>query len=230
MLPVVVAVLVAQPCFKPETAFLQPLEPHVAPAVTDDFGVGRHRVVGEHDPGPGNIVAEQAAAHVVNVVSVAVVGRGHADHRFELRRLPGGDLQAVEPAPGDADHADVAVAPFLIGHPAQDFLAVSQFLLKVFVGQDTFRVAAAPDIDPQGRIAVSGIVVVVTGVAQPGKVALAIGDVLQDARDRLLPAAAGEPEPTGQAGSVRHRDPDVLNGFDFAGEGFDVFHSVLRIV
>ena len=48
---------------------------------------------------------EQAAAHVVDVVGVAVVGRAVGDDRLQRGRAAGGDLERVEAAPGDPEHA-----------------------------------------------------------------------------------------------------------------------------
>ena len=56
---------------------------------------------------------EQAAALVVDVVGIAVDGRAERDDRLQRRRLLGRHLQAVEAAPGDAHHADLAGAPGL---------------------------------------------------------------------------------------------------------------------
>ena len=57
------------------------------------------RSTGEHGRGPVEVVLRQAAADPVDVGGVAVVGEAHSDHRLQRRRLAGGDLQAVEPAP-----------------------------------------------------------------------------------------------------------------------------------
>ena len=48
---------------------------------------------------------EQAAAHVVDVVRVAVVRGADRDDRLQRGRPPGGDLERVEAAPGDPEHA-----------------------------------------------------------------------------------------------------------------------------
>ena len=95
---------------------LHPLEPHVAPAVADGRRVGRPRQP-NIDAAHSSMSRVHAAAVVVHVVGVAVVGRAEGDDRLQRRRPAGGDLQAVEPAPRDADHADLAAAPRLLGEP-----------------------------------------------------------------------------------------------------------------
>ena len=68
MAPVGIAALVPQPVFQPQTAAVQTLMPHLAPSLTDDLGIGRQRIVGEHNRRPGEVVPEQAAAHMVDVI------------------------------------------------------------------------------------------------------------------------------------------------------------------
>ena len=113
-LPVGVAVLVPAARAAQEGLVLQPGQPQIAPAVVaDEQRVRRPRRIGEHGRGPAEILDQQAAALVVDVVGIAVDGRAQADHRLQRRRLPGRHLQAVEAAPGNAHHADIAVAPGL---------------------------------------------------------------------------------------------------------------------
>ena len=69
----------------------------------------------------------------MDVVGIAVVGRAERDHRLQLRRPARGDLQPVEAAPGDADHADAAGAPGLAREPGDDLEGVVLLLLQIFV-------------------------------------------------------------------------------------------------
>src|SRR5665647_1900386 len=72
--------------------------------------VVRHRVLLLALPPVGQVVgAHQAAALVMNVVGVAVVGAHERDDRLQGRRPAHRQLEAVEAAPRDARHADRAV-------------------------------------------------------------------------------------------------------------------------
>ena len=73
---------------------LQPLHPHLPPALADQCGVGRARGAGEHRRAPGEFLAQQAAAHVVDVVGVTVVCRAQRDHRPQ-RGAAGGPRPAA---------------------------------------------------------------------------------------------------------------------------------------
>jgi len=91
----------------------------------------------------------------MNVVTVAVVGGGGADHRLEFRRSQRRELETVEAAPGDADHTHRATAPVLLPDPADDFDPVIKFLLQVFILQNALGVAAAAQINPEAGVAVA---------------------------------------------------------------------------
>ena len=161
---------------------VQPLEPRVAPAVADRRGVGRHRAQREHRRRPlEHVDAEHAAAGVVDVVGVAVVARAHRDDRLQRRRPARRDLQAVEPAPRDAEHPDLAAAPLLLGEPGDHLQRVVLLLREVLVVEQPVRVAAAAEVDAHARVAVVGEVRVVALVARGERVALAVREVLEDA-------------------------------------------------
>ncbi len=123
--PVVVALLVRQPHRRHRPVRLEALAPPVDPAGADDLGPRRSRVEREHRRAPrGHVDAEHRAADVVHVVVVPVVGRAHRDDRLEGRWCPRCQLQGVEPAPRDAEHADGARRPLLLGEPGDHGLAV----------------------------------------------------------------------------------------------------------
>lgn len=109
------------------------LDPAVAPRVTDDLRIKRTALISKHDGAPPQIVVQQQAAHVVNVVGITVVRRIGGDNGFQCRRTAGGDLQAVEAAPALAHHADIAGAPRLAGNPVDHLECVVLFLLQIFV-------------------------------------------------------------------------------------------------
>src|SRR5204862_2953930 len=86
VLPVVVIALMGEPERREKRNCGDPLEPALAPARADDLGVERARLEGQHDAAPPEIVVEDAAAHVVDVVGITVVGRADRDDRLERGR------------------------------------------------------------------------------------------------------------------------------------------------
>ena len=191
LLPVGVAALVPQPVVDERRRLAHPLEPHVAPALADDVRVGRPGVPREHRRRPLQHVRADAAAVVVDVVGVAVVGRAQGHDRLQRRRSVGGHLQPVEPAPRDADHADRAGAPRLLGDPGDHLARVGLLLRQVLVLEDAVRLAGAALVDAHAGVAVTGQVGEVARVAHRGAVVQAVGQVLEDRRHRVGAASSG---------------------------------------
>ena len=116
--PVVVAALMPEPGLDVGRCPLHALEPGLPPALAHRRGIGRLRAQREHRRRPlEHVDGEHAAADVVHVVRVAVVTRAHRDHGLQGGRPARRDLQPVEAAPGDADHAHRSAAPGLLGEP-----------------------------------------------------------------------------------------------------------------
>ena len=186
LLPELVAALVGDPRLDERRRALHAVEPHVPPRLADDGRVRWAGVVGQHDRGPREHVRrQQAAAHVVDVVEITVVGRADAHDGAELGRAMGGDLQAVEAAPGDADHPHLARAEVLRGKPLDDLDAVGLLEGEVLVLQDAVGVARTAQVDPRRNVAVAGEVGVHRLVVHRGVVVLAVRDVLEDGRYRV---------------------------------------------
>ncbi len=129
VLPIIVAVRMLEPRDQQEGLVLQPLHPHPAPLGAHDLGVRRARRIGQHGGGPAEILVDQAAALVMNVVFIAIIGRTDGDDGLERRWLPRRHLQRIEAAPRDAHHADLAGRPFLPGDPRDHFQRVVLLLL-----------------------------------------------------------------------------------------------------
>jgi len=162
----------------------------------------------------------------VGVVGVAVVGRAHGNDRPERGRPTRGDLQRVESAPGDAHEADRAGAPGLPGDPGDDIERVVVLLLRVLVAQNAVGVAGAAEIDAHRGISMAGEIPVHGLVAPAREVALAIGNVLQDRGDAVRVRVRGQPDARGEAGPVRHGDPDVLDAANATWKGVDGSHGL----
>src|SRR6185437_14247074 len=71
--PVLIEPLVAQPDLRPEALRLEPLEPHLAPALAHDLRIRRPRVEELHDAAPPEVVVEQCAARIVYAFGEAVI-------------------------------------------------------------------------------------------------------------------------------------------------------------
>ena len=92
------------------------------------------------------------------------------------------------------------------------------FLGEVLVEQNALGVAAAAQVDPHARVAVSGEVRMPGRVADRRPVALAVGDVLEQGGHRVAFGVLGEPDLGGEPAAVRKRDPLVLDHADGPGK------------
>ena len=171
--------------------FCQPLQPHRPPAIADKQRIGRKAHRAEEEKGPFKSGREKRAAHVVRVVGVAIVGRADGDDRLQRRRTERRDLQPIEAAPGNSHHPDRAVAPGLRRQPGDHLHAVVLFLLGVLVEQQARRFAAAANVDANAGVAVTGQIGMGQRVPLVGAVALAVGQIFQDRRNRILSASSG---------------------------------------
>ncbi len=219
--PEFVAALVLQPVHDPWPGGVEPRLPDVAPGLADQLRIGRTDKGRKHGEGPVGVLAQETAAHVVDVVGIAVVGGVDRDDALERRRPARRDLQRVEAAPGLAHHADIAGAPGLTGDPGDHLERVVVLLLEILVQQHALGFAAAPQVHPDGGVAMTGRVGMHGLVARRGAVALAIGDVFQDGRDGGLAGIFGQPGARGQAGTVREGNPGVLDLANLARQLID---------
>ena len=146
--------LLAEPLEEPRRRRLEPGEPFVAPAVAPERRIGRHRV---HRDLADRVLAEladrHAAADVVDVAQVAVVGAHDRDDRAQVRRPELRDLDRGERAVADAPHPDRAVAPRLGGEPLDGVVPVERLGLGVLVERDAARRAGPADVDPAQGVA-----------------------------------------------------------------------------
>ncbi len=223
-LPVRVAALVPEPDFREERSVRESLQPHLAPTLADQLGVGRQGVQGKQDRAPDEVLVEQATAHVVRVVGVAIVGRANGDDRLELGRSERRDLQRVETAPREPHHPHGARTPRLPGDPTNRSHAIFLLLLGVFVEKQAVGFAGATDVDTHGGVTMAGEVAVHRFVAPAGVVALPVGDVLDDRRHRRGLGILRPPDAGGQAAAVRQGDPGVLDLRDLSRERLDDSH------
>ena len=147
----------------------------------------------------------------MNVICIAVVGRTQGNDGLERFRPHGRDLQAIEAAPRDAHHADLAGTPALLGQPVDHFDTVIQFALAVFVLQHTVGFAAAAHVDTHTSITVACKIRMRELITLDGAVALAIRQVLQDGGNRIVFSIHRQPDARRQPGAVRQGNPLVLD-------------------
>ncbi len=148
----------------------------------------------------------------MNVVGITIIGGGNRDDRLQGRGLQGGYLERIEAAPGFSHHPDLAVTPGLFGDPGNNLQRVAEFgFTKVFIVQNAFGFTGTTDIDTQACITVAREVAVHRFIAVSGQVALAIGDVFQNGRNRLVFCVFGHPDARGKTGAVFQRDTGFLD-------------------
>ena len=165
-----------------------------------------------------HVEAEDAAAAVVDVVRVAIVGRAERHDRAEPGRATRGDLERVEAAPRDAPHAELARAPRLLGDPGEDLERVVLLLQGVLVGEHAVGLAGPAHVHPHGRVAVACEVRLALGVAEDRPVGLAVGEVLEHGGHRVVLGVLRQPDPRGEPRPVGQVEPGVLDLPNAAGE------------
>ena len=204
------------PVQQPERMLAHAIEPHLPPLVADEGRIGRRRQDREHGRAPRHLVDEQRAAHGVDVVGITIIGRAERDDGLQGLGPAGGDLQSVETTPGDANHADRARAPFLLGEPGDHLEAVVLLLFGILVVENAFAVTRAADVDAHARVAETGIVGMGDRVAIRGPIALAIGQILEDRRNGVIFCIDRQPDLRSEPRTVLQGNEDVAHNFDLA--------------
>jgi hypothetical protein len=152
----------------------------------------------------------------VNVVGIAIIRRAQRDDGLERFGPACSDLQSVEAAPGDADHADRAGAPFLLSEPGDHLEPVVLLLLGILVVENAVAVTRATDIDTHARVAETGIVGMGIGVPLGGSVTLAIGQILEDRRNRVILRIDWQPDLGSEPRAILQRNKHVAHDLDLA--------------
>ena len=122
--PISVTMLMAMPSAPREVLVFQTMKPHLFPIVADQRRVRGARIVGQHVRGPTEVFQKQTTAFVVDVIGIAVDCRADGNDGFQCGWAERGDLQAVETAPRDSLHPDIAIAPRLRGGPCDDVAGI----------------------------------------------------------------------------------------------------------
>ena len=133
-------------------------------------------------------------------------------------------MQRVKPAPRNAEHADLAGAPFLGSKPSDHFERVVLFLVGVFIKHQTFGITIAAHVDAHARITVAREIGMGQGIAHMGAITLAVGQIFKQGRNFILCRVNGNEHAGRKPHTVGHRDPEIFNFFGGArkfGDGFE---------
>ena len=223
VLPVIVPQLMLHPFRRQKRRVLQPLQPHLAPALPHDLGVRRQGKPAQHGCRPAGIFAQHQAALVMDVVRITVRGGTDADHRLQRLRRQRGDLQSVEPAPADSHHAHAAAAPALRGQPVDHRHTIGQFLFGILVVKQSLAVTATAHVNPYAGVSMPGQIGMGQRIAHRRAVALAIGQVFQDRWHRT--GTYGPPYPRRQIHTVGHGNGHMRRFLHLEREVFDNLHE-----
>ena len=104
-----------------------------------------------------------------------------------------------------------AIAPGLRRQPSDHLHAIVLFLLGVLVEQQARRFAATSKVDANAGVAVTGQIRMSQRVPFVGPVALAIWEILQDRRNRVLFGIVRQPDAGRQRRAVFQRYQGVLD-------------------
>ena len=188
---------------------LEPLEPARTPRLADDVRVRRSD---EEEVGPRgpelHVVAQHVAAHVVDVVRVAIVGRARTDNRRERGWTQRRDLQRVEPSPRQTAQPDPAVAPWLCSEPRDHVETVLQLGREVLVVKEAVGITTARDRDADVGDARAGERAPVRRVDPAGQPLVRIRVVAEDRANRFVTVRS--PHARVESTAVGQRDPENL--------------------
>ena len=147
----------------------------------------------------------------MDVVIVAIDRRGDRNDGLERRWLECRDLKAIEAAPGDSHHADIAVGPGLRGDPFNQFDRIGKFEGRIFTVDDAIRFARPAYVDTYAGDAGFGEDRIGGLVARRGANPLAIGQELQNARHGVAGGVVRHPDARGKSGAVLEVYPLVFD-------------------
>ena len=207
MAPVLPVVLLLEPAEEPRLGALDAPPPLVAPAFSEHGRNGREDVARRHVDHPVDEVDRlEHAAHVVDVVRIAVVGRIDRDDGAQRGRALHRHLERVEAAPRGAVHADLPRAPVLLREPGDHLADVGLLLGVVLVERDPLGRARAAQVEAADREAALLAEPLVLARVRGREVVHAIRERVDDRGRREL---VGEEQARREPRAVLHRDPDV---------------------
>ncbi len=229
-MPVLVAALVGEPRLRERHSLFETIEPEIAPPFAHEVGVGRADAHREHRRRPRQKLApEDAAAVVLDVGPVAVGARAERDDRLQSWRAAGGRLEGREPAPREPDHPERPRAPRLRRHPGEEGADVVLLLLRVLVGENAARGAAAADVHAERGIPVLREIGMADCIATPGVILVPVGRDLQHRGHRSGLRTRWKPEVCREASTVRKRDPEVVDLPDGMALGNAHCHALVTL-
>src|SRR5258708_13132978 len=165
----------------------------------------------------------------MDVISITVVSRADAHDGPEFLRRVGSNLQAVETAPGDADHPYPARTPRLGRKPLDDLDTVGLLEGEVLILEDAVGVTRPSEVDTGRHVSVASEIGVHRLIVYCVIVVLAVWNVLKYRRDRVVCSIFRDPKPCGETTAIGHRDPCVIYDADLMRKVTNYPHSVLLV-
>lgn len=117
------------------------------------------------------------------------------------------------PGPRGAEHAVAVIAPWLIRVSGDCVSRIGQFIWDIYVGHESFAVAASAHIHSDGQVAIGRKEGMVSFAARTHHLGLAIGDLRQ--RGGHLFVRLQALQPGRQPDATRHRDLKVVSFHNF---------------
>ena len=149
------------------------------------------------------VLQQQAATFIMDVIGVTVNSGADGDHRFEGFGPPCRHLQAVKATLGNTHHANISVVPGLCRRLGNHLAGILQFLRQIFIFQQAFRLTTAAHVCADTGIVMAGHLGMGELIADNRTVAFAIGQMLQNHRHRMGPPRSPASRPSPKGGSHR---------------------------
>ena len=218
VLPVVVSGLMFQPVFRPQRHLFQSLDGFFIPCIRLDFAVYRTAHICQHDVAPPEVVVQEAAALVVDVLCITIVYEADADDGLQRPRSSCGNLEGVESGPGLALHTDISVAPWLCSNPVDGIDGIVLFLLQILIVETAVGFAGTAHVHADNVVSHSSEVSVHRFVSASHTVSLTIWLGFEDGWQRFI--GLWFPHTCRTSASVGHRYPDIFNDLPLIRELF----------
>ena len=204
--------LVLQPHGGPKTHALQPVFPHVEPAVrAHNLRVWRHRIIELHNAAPPEIVVRQTPPVEMDVLAPAVVAAHDGDDGLQRGGPQRRHLKRIIGPPAFPKHAHVAITPILRRNPGDHIDAILHLLVRILILGHAVAVSIATNINADRGIARIGKERMHAFVPHAGTVTATIGDVFQNAGHRGLAGDLRQPQTGGEFCAIWHLDPDSFD-------------------
>ena len=130
----------------------------------------------------------------MDVIREPIDRRAQRNDCLQWLRGQSRNLQAVEPTPTDAHHANTPVAPGLCRNLSDDLHGVGEFAFRILVRHQPFAFAIAANVNTQAGVAALGEPRMRERVARAGPVAFAIRQVFENHGNQVRFCVHGLPK------------------------------------